>query len=96
MKRTWLNNLPLDLTTLSVNINKELSDVDTIYAIRQLSKHQFTSRNNQPMALYDVFLNEMDINDSIRRVSKYNLIDPSKLFKLLWNPNRKNWAEVQN
>ena len=76
MKRTGLNNLPLDLATLSNNINKELSDVDTRYAIRQLSKHQFASRNEQAMALYDVLRNEMDINVSIRRVSRYNLVDP--------------------
>ena len=92
MKRTGLNNLPLDLATLSNNINKELSDVDTRYAIRQLSKHQFASRNEQAMALYDVLRNEMDINVSIRRVSRYNLVDPSKLSKLLRNPNRKKWG----
>ena len=91
MKKTGLNNLPLDLTILSANINQELSDVDTRYAIRQLSKHQFTSRNDQAMALYDVLRNEMDINVSIRRVSRYNLVDPSKLSKLLRNPNRKKW-----
>ena len=52
--------LPYDLETLYRNINKELSDVDTRYIIRRISKINYSSRNEQAIALYDIIRKDLD------------------------------------
>ena len=75
MQTPGIKLLPLDLDTLYKNIKKELSDCNTIYIIRQIAKYNYSSKNEQDLALYDIIRKDLDLNISIRLVSRYNEVN---------------------